>query len=130
MSFAGIKKDAVRENLVEWLLHFDAEGNELSDKVDFNSASTELLGASAAALQGDPEYGQYLSGECVTCHSSSGADKGIPAIIGWPKENFIDALYQYKQELRENPVMRTVAKRLGDEEMAALAAYFGSLPQE
>ena len=130
MSFGGIKKDETRKNLVLWLLHFDLEGNELSERADANGTNSVLLGASAAALVGDSEYGQYLSGECVTCHKVSGEDDGIPSIIGWPKENFIDALYQYKTEARENPVMRTVTKRLGDEEMAALAAYFGSLKAE
>lgn len=130
MSFGGIKKEAERTNLIQWLFHFDAEGNELSEKADASSANGELLGASAASLEGDPEYGQYLSGECATCHKPSGADDGIPAIVGWPTANFIHALYLYKTEERENPVMRTVAKRLTDEEMAALAAYFGSLKSE
>ena len=130
MSFSGLKKDEERGNLVAWLLHFDAQGNELSDKVNFNGTDTSLLGKTAVAITGDPEYGQYLSGECVTCHKVSGGDDGIPSIVGWPKENFIDALYRYKNDLRENPVMRTLTKRLGDEEMAALAAYFGSLKQE
>ena len=69
---------------------------------------------------------EYLAGECVTCHRPGGAD-GIPVITGWAPENFIHALYEYKQEARNNPVMITVAKRLADEEMAALAAYFSSL---
>lgn len=130
MSFPGIKDQEDRLNLIAWLLHFDPDGKELSDKVNFNGNIGDLLGASAAALEGDPEYGQYLSGECVTCHKASGGDDGIPSIVGWPKEHFIHALYQYKTEVRPNPVMKTVTKRLGDEEMAALAAYFESLKQE
>lgn len=129
MSFGGIRKDDERQNLVAWLLHFDAAGKELSDKADANGSNI-LLGASAAAMEGDVEYGQYLSGECVTCHKAGADDDGIPSIVGWPKENFIHALYLYKTEKRENPVMRTVTKRLTDEEMAALAAYFGALEQE
>ena len=89
-----------------------------------------MLGIEAAEIEGDPEYGEYLSGECVTCHRLSGEVDGIPAIVGWPRENFIHALYEYKQDVRENPVMQTVSKRLSDEEMAALAAYFGSLQAE
>lgn len=130
MSFSGLRKDEERRNLVDWLLHFDAQGNELSDKVKFNGTDENLLGKPAWEIAGDQEYGQYLSGECVTCHKVSGGDDGIPSIAGWPKENFIDALYRYKNDLRENPVMQTLTKRLGDEEMAALAAYFGSLKQE
>lgn len=128
MGFSGIKKDAERENLIAWLLHFDANGNELSNLVSIDKKQTKLLGNASALLEGDLEYGEYLSGECVTCHKVDGSAQGIPSIIKWPKENFIDALYQYKTKLRKNAVMQNVTKRLGDEEMAALAAYFGSLP--
>lgn len=127
MSFAGLKKAEDRKNIIGWLFHFDAEGKELSDKVNFTQESKELLGATAVAMTGDPDYGQYLSGECTTCHQLNKADSEIPNIVGWPKENFIDVMYRYKGGLRTNPVMETVAGRLGDEEMAALAAYFGSL---
>ena len=132
MAFGGIRDDGERLNLISWLLHFDVNGKELSNKADANDTNVTLLGASASALEGDMEYGEYLSGECVTCHKLTGSeeDDGIPPIVGWPKGNFIDALYRYKTDIRENPVMQTVTKRLGDEEMAALAAYFGSLPSE
>lgn len=118
MGFGGLRKDEERKNIVEWLLKIP-EGKPVT--------TASLLGVSAAAITGDPEYGQYLSGECVTCHKTDGTSDGIPSVVGWPKENFIDVLYRYKTGERENPVMQTVAKRLGDEEMAALAAYFGSL---
>ncbi len=121
MSFAGLKKESERTELVNWLLH------TAEKKAD--TSADQLLGASAAAQQADPEYGQYLSGECVTCHRPGGAE-GIPNINGWESRNFIHVLYEYKQEVRKNPVMVTVAKRLGDEEIAALAAYFASIEAE
>ena len=130
MGFSGLKKEDQRKVLVDWLLHFDSDGNTIVEDNKVTLASTggsTLLGSRAAAIEGDPEYGAYLSGECVTCHRAAGGDDGIPSIVGWPKKNFIHALYEYKNEVRENPVMRTVTKRLGDEEMAALAAYFGSI---
>ncbi|MEM8795020.1 MAG: c-type cytochrome [Pseudomonadota bacterium] len=130
MNFPGIKDDEDRHNLIAWLNHFDANGNEISQKADLAGTKKTLLGQTASSLTGDVEYGQYLAGECTTCHQATGGDDGIPEIIGWPKETFIHALYEYKQEVRANPVMRTLTKRLGDEEMAALAAYFGSLEKE
>lgn len=126
MSYAGMRNPDERDNLIRWLLHFSPDGAELADA----NEKTELLGGSALAIEGDPAYGEYLSGECVTCHRVSGGDSGIPAITGWPKENFIHALYEYKERFRDNPVMQTVTARLGDEEMAALAAYFGTLPAQ
>lgn len=79
------------------------------------------------AKKGDQELGEYLSAECVTCHQKSGAFKGIPPIVGWPDEVFIEIMNAYKLKERDNEVMRTIAVKLSDDEIAALAAYFGSL---
>jgi cytochrome c553 len=76
---------------------------------------------------GDRALGQYLSSECVTCHQLSGKYDGIPPIIGWPETFFVQIMNEYRNKDRENPVMQTIANRLSPEEIAALAAYFGSL---
>ena len=76
------------------------------------------------------DYGEYLAGECTACHSTTGADKGIPSIIGWDIEGFVETLKYYKSGQRENPAMVDVAKNLDDEQMTALATYFGSLEEK
>jgi cytochrome c553 len=87
--------------------------------------------AETRASAGDRAFGEYLSGECVTCHQTSGrSTEGIPAIVAWPDDQFIAVLKSYKEKHRDNPVMQTIAGRLSDEEIAALAAYFGSLPKQ
>ena len=89
----------------------------------FVSVAASTFDHAAAA---DRELGQYLSTECVTCHRSSGqVAPGIPQIGGWPEDQFIAAMNAYKAKQRDNPVMQTVAGRLGAEDIAALAAYFG-----
>jgi cytochrome c553 len=75
----------------------------------------------------DPAYGEYLSSECVSCHRRDGQDKGIPPIVGWPPEQFIAVLQSYKTKDRKNEVMQTITGRLSDDDMAALAAFYGSL---
>jgi cytochrome c len=80
-------------------------------------------------VQGDIEYGEYLSGECTTCHQNSGEFDGIPVITQWDELYFKLAMHEYKQKTRENPVMQLVAGRLGDEEIAALAAYFAQIKE-
>ena len=87
------------------------------------TASAENLLAGA-----DVGYGEYLSGECVTCHSQSGVDKGIPSINGLDAEVFATVLHAYKVGDIEHPVMKMVASRLDDEQIASLAAYFATLP--
>ena len=82
-----------------------------------------------AAAEGDPAYGEYLSGECVTCHRLDGEMEGIPAIIGWDDDLFIEAMRAYQSGARKNEAMANVAKPLGDEELQALAAYFRQLDE-
>jgi cytochrome c len=75
----------------------------------------------------DVAYGEYLAGECVTCHSTDGADKGIPNIIGLEAEGFAYIMHSYRNKELENKVMQLVAGRLDDEQIASLAVYFASL---
>jgi cytochrome c553 len=82
---------------------------------------------SPALNAGDRELGQYLSSECVTCHQLSGKFQGIPPIVGWPDPTFVEIMNEYRTKKRENPVMQTIAGKFSQEEIAALAAYFGSL---
>jgi cytochrome c len=82
------------------------------------------------AIPGDRDYGAYLAGECLTCHQVAGHAQGVPSIVGLPREEFIRALLEYRNNLRRNEVMKLRVSTLGDEEIAALAAYFSSLSGE
>ena len=90
-------------------------------------AALLFLPATNVHASGDRALGQYLSSECVTCHQLSGRFDGIPPIIGWPDESFVQIMNEYRNKERQNPVMQTIAGKLSPEEIAALAAYFGSL---
>lgn len=85
------------------------------------------LASRTAAAAGDRALGEYLSSECVTCHQISGRYQGIPPIVGWPEPSFIEIMNEYRDKRRSNPVMQTIAGKLSTEELAALAAYFGSV---
>src|SRR5688572_22368459 len=86
-----------------------------------------VLAAPLLHAAGDRELGQHLSSECVTCHQLSGRFHGIPPIVGWPDASFIAIMNEYRSKTRTNPVMQNIAGKLSDEEIAALATYFGSL---
>jgi cytochrome c len=87
-----------------------------------------LAGMAAPPCAGaDLALGEYLSGECMGCHQLSGkAVASIPGIAGRPEAEIAAALFAYKSGMRENLVMRNVAGRLTEEEIAALAAFFAS----
>jgi cytochrome c len=55
-------------------------------------------------------------------HRRGGND--IPSIRGLTPNVFIGGMAAYRSGEREHQVMNTLAARLGDEEIAALAAYF------
>jgi cytochrome c553 len=93
-------------------------------------AGAAIFPAMAQGASGDREFGEFLAGECVTCHQVSGSYDGIPPIIGWPEATFIYAMEDYRDRTRPNEVMQNIAGRYSDEEIAAMAAYFGSLIPE
>ncbi|WP_170335307.1 c-type cytochrome [Ruegeria arenilitoris] len=77
--------------------------------------------------QPDLELGAYLSAQCVTCHQKGSENEGIPNIAGLSSKDFVAAMQAYKQNDRAHPIMQMLAARLNDDEIAALAAYFGSV---
>ena len=124
MSFPGIKEATDRANLIAYLRRYSDDPSNIPGADPTARMSEYTVDASLLALDGDREYGQYLSGECTTCHQAEGGDEGIPSIVFWPQDDFKVALHAYKSGQRLHPVMQMIASRLGEEEIAALAAYF------
>ncbi|WP_299671840.1 c-type cytochrome [uncultured Roseobacter sp.] len=127
MSFRGIKDAQERANLIVFLRQFSDNPADIPEADPTAQGADHDLDPAILALVGDPEYGAYLSGECTTCHQAGGTDAGIPSITLWPEEQFVTAMHAYKNKQRNHPVMQMIAGRLGDEEIAALAAYFKDL---
>ena len=126
MNFRGLKSAEDRANVIAYLRDFSDKPANIPEASP--TATAELsLSPEVLALVGDPEYGEYLSSDCLTCHQSDGGDAGIPSITNWPEEDFVLAMHAYRQKLRPHPVMQMMAGRLSDEEIAALAAYFKDL---
>lgn len=71
------------------------------------------------------DYGIYLSSECTSCHQLDGSYDGIPSITGWSEEHFVEVLKSYRSGRRSHQIMQNVARSLADEDMAALARFFG-----
>lgn len=127
MNFRGMPGADDRSHVIAYLRSFSDNPSDIPEAEPTSTPTDHDFDPAILAIVGDPDYGEYLSGECLTCHQESGADKGIPAITGWPREDFVVAMHAYKKEIRAHPVMRMMAGRLSDEEIAGLAAYFESL---
>ena len=127
MSFRGLKKKEDRENVIAYLRGFSDSPADIPEADPTARGVDHDLDPAILALEGDPEYGAYLSSECTTCHQADGGDDGIPSIVYWPEADFVIAMHAYKNKQRNHPVMQMIAGRLNDEEIAALAAYFKDL---
>lgn len=127
MSFRGLKDPQDRHDVLAYLRTFSASPADIPEAAPTALKSEVDLPDDILAIQGDPEWGEYLSSECTTCHQADGSDEGIPSIRYWPEEDFVLAMHAYKKKIRVHPVMQMMAGRLSDEEIAALAAYFGRL---
>lgn len=119
MGFGGVHDPDELESLLAWLV--PASLGEVAPAPGFRLPE-EVLG-----LEGDLEYGAYLAAECTTCHRRDGGADGIPSITGWPEDGFVIVMHAYREKVRPNVTMQTITARLGDEEIAALAAYFATL---
>lgn len=92
-----------------------------------------FLGSVACAMAaGAPDLmalGRHLAVECTSCHRPDSTSAAIPSITGRRREDFTRTLRKYQTGARTNPVMVSVAGSLDAEQIAALAAYFASLPK-
>lgn len=129
MSYRGLQDEERRSDLIAYLRVFSDQPQNIPEAAPTAIRSEVELSPDVLAIVGDVEYGEYLSQECTTCHQRSGANEGIPGIVGWPEEDFVVAMHAYKEKLRPHEVMRSVASRLDEEEIASLAAYFAALDE-
>lgn len=77
------------------------------------------------AVEGDQAYGEYLAGDCASCHNVSAVNAGLAGTIeGMDRKAFYTAMVDYRLGLRSDPVMQGLARTLGTEELTALAAWY------
>jgi len=127
MNYPGLPNPEQRHNLMAFLRDYSDKPQNIPEAEPTAIRTLPDLAPDILALKGDPEYGEYLSAECTTCHQKDGSADGIPSITNWPEEDFVAALHAYKVKLRPHPVMQMMAGRLSNEEIAALAAYYATV---
>jgi cytochrome c len=127
MNFRGIKDANQIASLLVYLRTFSDDPSNIPEAEPTAIGIDHDIDPAILAIQGDPEYGEYLASECLTCHKVDGSDDGIPSVTHWPTEDFVVAMHAYKTKIRPHPVMQMMAGRLSNEEIAALAAYFEAL---
>jgi cytochrome c553 len=96
------------------------------------AAIAALLGVfGTAQAGGDAQAGKTKAATCAGCHGANGEGvKPNPPLAGEPEAQFIQAIKDYKSGKRPNPVMKTFAGQLSDQDTANLAAYYASLKKK
>ena len=98
-------------------------------RILLTSAAITLLSIyGIAQAGGDAAAGKAKAGACAGCHGASGeGNKPNPPLAGLPEAKFVQAMKDYKSGKRPNPVMKSFASPLSDQDFENLAAYYASL---
>ena len=80
------------------------------------------LGAAQAA--GDAAAGHEKASGCASCHGADG--KGRVPLAGKKEAYLLEQLQAFKSGARQEMMMNMMAKKLSDEDMADLAAYYAA----
>ena len=86
-----------------------------------------------AAPTGNAAAGKTKAQVCAACHGADGnktLDGSYPKLAGQYPDYLSKALHEYKSGKRKNPIMGGQTQGLTEQEIANLAAYYGSLKSE
>jgi len=90
-----------------------------------------LVLASAPLLaSGSADSGKSKAAACFACHGADGnaVDPQYPRLAGQYNQYIQQALHEYKDGRRNNPIMKGFAATLSDQDIQDIAAYYSSLP--
>ena len=102
----------------------------LSD-ADIDNLAAYYSSQPPVSAGGDPNLaktGQTKASMCLGCHGSTAEGNGqFPRLAGQHPGYLAKQLSSFKEGVRKNGHMQAIAGTLSEEDMKAIAAYFGSL---
>jgi sulfide dehydrogenase cytochrome subunit len=91
-------------------------------------AALLLCGAavSTAAIADSSPSGAMLGNTCAGCHGTNGVSNGpaAPSIAGLDYDYFVDAMNEFKEDLRNTTIMARIAKGYSEAEIEAMSKFF------
>jgi cytochrome c553 len=89
-----------------------------------------VLASTPIFASGNIDNGKTKAAACVACHGTDGnaVDPQYPRLAGQYNEYIQQALHEYKDGRRNNPIMKGFAGTLSDQDIEDIAAYFSSMP--
>ena len=89
-----------------------------------------LLMVGCGKTEPRPEISAII-GTCTSCHGPDGKSSGVvPSIHGLSEAEILRAFDDFAMGERESTVMSKIVSAYSDDEIRAVAKYFGSLPQQ
>ena len=88
-----------------------------------------MIAFPSAATAGDPAAGKGKTRACLTCHGVDGMSRvpDAPSLAGQNEWYLAKQLSDYRSGKRTHQVMSIVAKKLSDEDIDDLAAWYASI---
>ena len=88
-----------------------------------------LVLTSSFAQAGDSTAGRTVMEKCQVCHGKDGLGRlpYVPNLAGQKEYYLIHSLMAYKAGERKSQMMSSVVKRLSDEDIANVAAYYAAI---
>ena len=80
-----------------------------------------------------PKAVQAMAGNCAICHGTQGRPapgSSVARLAARPAALIVAAMRDFRDGKREATVMHQIAKGFTEAEVAAMAAYFSSLPED
>jgi cytochrome c553 len=104
----------------------------VTPKIEVSSQVDDKTIAAGAALAGRGDWSKGLPG-CGQCHGAAGqgVGKAFPALAAQSGEYIVNQLKAWKDGKRTSDplhLMAGISSKLSDEQIAAVAAYYASLP--
>lgn len=86
------------------------------------------VGAAGTSLVGDPNAGKEKSATCAACHGADGnsTNPEWPKLAGQHPGYTTKQLHEFKSGARVNATMNGMAAGLSDQDIADLAAFYGT----
>jgi len=98
---------------------------------DIENVAAYFAGQPAAKADGDAalaKTGEGKAGMCLGCHGGQAQGNGqMPRLSGQHPDYLVTQLKNFKEGTRQSGPMQGMAGSLSEDDMKALAAYFGSL---
>ena len=104
----------------------------MSRKILFAAGLVAALMPMGAMAQGNADAGKTKNSMCIGCHAIPGYKSSFPTVYQVPmirgqSAKYIEAaLLAYRNGDRSHPTMRGIAASLSDQDIADLAAYYGT----